>query len=163
MSTKGTRSTIGFGCPNEIDAHHFVVKIEAKRSSPVLIVEHYGIQGETVERCALPRQTWTAFAEEVQFEFNQRLKENHLSIGRWKIGENKVERLLGKELLVLAWGVEQADLAAIPQAVKNWKGFKPEERWWLCTMTAGATGKVTNAGIGWRKALYHILVENPVT
>jgi uncharacterized protein (DUF2237 family) len=69
---------------------------------------------------------------------------------------------MGKELLVLAWAVEQADLLAIPQAVRNWLGLQPEERWWLCTMTAAATGGLNDAGKGWRKALYHALIENPL-
>lgn len=169
MSTKAmtARPTIGFGCPNGRDPHHFVVSIPADRKRPVLITEHYGIQAmqgyESVERCSLPRLIWTALAEEVRSEFNQRLKDKRLPVSRWIIGENKVDRLLGKELLVLAWGVEQADPVAIPQALRNWLGLRPEERWWLCTMTAAATGRLNDAGTGWRKALYHVLVENPLS
>lgn len=177
MTTKAlaAKLTIGFGCPNkrdphhfvnEIGPHHFVVDIPADRYRPVLITENYGIESTSgeglVDRCELPRSTWTALAEEVRAEFNQRLKEKHLAPGRWRIGENKVERLLGKELLVLAWAVEQASCAVVPQALRNWQGLKPEERWWLCTMTAAATGRLNDSGRGWRKALYHILVENPV-
>jgi hypothetical protein len=40
----------------------------------------------------------------------------------------------------------------------------PEERWWLYTMTAAATGNyLTGRGRGWRKALRYALTENPVT
>jgi uncharacterized protein (DUF2237 family) len=115
-----------------------------------------------IERCILPYHIWVAFAEYVRAEFNRRLKAARLRTSRWRIGENKVERLMGKELLVLAWAVEQADPLAIPQAVRNWSGLQPEERWWLCTMTAAATGRLGDAGKGWRKALYHALTENPV-
>lgn len=163
MSAKAltVRQTIGFGCPNKSDTHHFVVDIPASRTGRILITESYSAL-DVVERCTLPKQIWVAFSEDVQYEFNVRLKEKRLSTSRWKVGENKVERLLGKELLCLAWAVEQADLSVIPQAILNWKGFKPEERWWLCTMTAAATGRRSDAGTGWRKALYHIMVENPV-
>lgn len=165
-ATVATKPTLGFGCPNVIDPHHFIVTIPADHTRPVLITENYGIEsisGEgLVDRCELSWHTWTAVAEEVRVEFNKRLKEKRLQTSRWKVGENKVERLLGKELLVLAWGVEQADLATIPQAMKNWQGLRPEERWWLCTMTAAATGDTHEAGMGWRAALQHILTENPV-
>ena len=162
------RPTIGFGCPNEVDPHHFVVEIPAGRTARVVITEHYGIKvgihgnPEIAERCHLPRQAWTAISEDVKREFNQRLKEKRLPTSRWSIGENKVERLLGKELLVLAWAVEQADIAVIPNAIRNWIGLKPEERWWLYTMTAAATGGLDDVGIGWRKALRYALTENPL-
>jgi hypothetical protein len=161
------RKTLGFGCPNDIDPHHFVVEIAAGKTDDVVISEHYGIkalrgQPEIAERCYLPRHAWAGISEEVKREFNQRLKEKNLTGGRWTVGENKVERLLGKELLVLAWAVEQADESMIPNAVRNWIGLKPEERWWLYTMTAAATGSPFDAGIGWRKALQHALTENPL-
>lgn len=160
--------TIGFGCPNELDPHHFRVEIPAGRTTIVTITEHYGIKAgisgnpEIAERCYLPRQAWTAISEDVKREFNQRLKEKQLPTSRWSVGENKVERLLGKELLVLAWAVEQADISVIPNAIRNWIGLKHEERWWLYTMTAAATGDPDDAGIGWRKALQYALTENPL-
>ncbi|MBV8675582.1 MAG: DUF3780 domain-containing protein, partial [Planctomycetaceae bacterium] len=58
--------------------------------------------------------------------------------------------------------VEQADPELMPNAVRNWIGLRPEERWWLYTMTAAATGDVDDGGIGWRKALQHALTENPL-
>lgn len=162
------RQTIGFGCPNELEPHHFRVEIPAGRTARVIITEHYGIKAgingnpEIAERCYLPRQAWTAISEDVKREFNQRLKEKQLPTSRWSVGENKVERLLGKELLVLAWAVEQADISVISNAIRNWIGLKAEERWWLYTMTAAATGGPEDAGIGWRKALQYALTENPL-
>jgi len=39
----------------------------------------------------------------------------------------------------------------------------PEERWWLYTMTAAASGDyVSGRGVGWRKAVRYALTENPV-
>lgn len=162
------RQTVGFGVPNEVDPHHFVVEIPAGRNADVVISEHYGIKAgvrgnpEVADRCMLPRRIWNVIAEELKREFNQRLKEKDLSTSRWVVGQNPVERLLGKELLVLAWAVEQSDEAVIPNAVRNWIGLKPEERWWLYTMTAAATGSPEDAGIGWRKALRYALTENPL-
>ncbi len=39
---------------------------------------------------------------EVQRVFNARLKEHDLATGTWKVGDNPVDRLLGKELCVRA-------------------------------------------------------------
>ncbi|MGI4764622.1 MAG: DUF3780 domain-containing protein, partial [Janthinobacterium lividum] len=37
------RKTIGFGVPNDIDPHHFVVEVPADKANPVLITEHFGL------------------------------------------------------------------------------------------------------------------------
>ena len=70
-----------------------------------------------------------------------------------------MQRLFGKELLVLLWAVELPDVKPeeIAVAIRNWLGLKPEERWWLYTMTAAATGLAHQAGMGWRGALRQAL------
>jgi hypothetical protein len=162
------RDTIGFGCPNTTDPHHFVIEIPANRSGVVLIAEHYGVKAginglpEVAERCHLARPIWSQIAEDVKREFNERLRAKKMTTSRWTIGTNKMERLLGKELLVLAWAVEGAQPETVPNAVCNWIGLRPEERWWLYTVTAAATGRLEDAEIGWRKALRFALTENPL-
>ncbi|MDQ3776966.1 MAG: DUF3780 domain-containing protein [Pseudomonadota bacterium] len=37
------RKTLGFGCPNDIDPHHFVVAIPAGRTRAVTVTEHFGL------------------------------------------------------------------------------------------------------------------------
>jgi hypothetical protein len=161
--------TVGFGCPKTVDPHHFVVEIPAGRTAPVLIYEVYGIkagingQPDIAERCVLSRSIWSQIAEDLKQEFNDRLRAKKMNPSRWTTGRNLVERLLGKELLVLAWAVERAKPEAIPNAIRNWRGLRPEERWWLYTMTAAATGGVDHGNIGWRKALRYALTENPLT
>jgi hypothetical protein len=133
-----------------------------------VIAEAYGIKAglnglpEVAERCYLPRATWSIISEEVKREFNERLRSKKLATSRWTTGLNKIERLLGKELLVLAWAVENAHLDAVPNAIRNWIGLRPEERWWLYTVTAAATGGPEHTEIGWRKALRFALTENPL-
>jgi len=52
----------------------------------------------------------------------------------------------------------------IPTAIRNWLGLAPEERWWLFTMTAAATGHALHGrGRCWRKAVRFALTENPVS
>jgi hypothetical protein len=81
---------------------------------------------------------------------------------RFKIGDNPLARLLGKELVLLAWAIEDADPALIPNAIQNWRGLAMEERWWLYTMTAAQTGHHSKSNVGWRKAVRYALTENPV-
>jgi hypothetical protein len=162
-----SKKTIGFGVPNEIDPHHFTVEIPAARTDAIVIAEHFGLRSgtngspDTIERCRLSRETWTAIAEEAKRVLNERLKEKKISTSRWSTGENPVERLLGRELCVLAWAVEVAAKDLVPNAIRNWAGFRPEERWWLFAMAANLTGTSGDTDIGWRKAIRIALTETP--
>jgi hypothetical protein len=167
-SSSVNRATVGFGCPVGVDPHHFIADLPAGKTAPVLIAEAYGIKAglnglpEVAERCLLPRAIWGLISEEVKRDFNERLRSRKLATSRWMTGVNKIERLLGKELLVLAWAVERAHPDTVPNAIRNWIGLRPEERWWLYTVTAAATGGTEHAEIGWRKALRFALTENPL-
>src|SRR6266852_6856445 len=90
--------------------------------------------------------------------------EDPLKTGRWKAGQTPLSRLFGKELVLLAWAIEDADPSLISVAVKNWLGLAPEEHWWLFTITNAATGHaITGRNKGWRKAVRYALTENPVS
>jgi len=154
--------TLGFGVPATSDPHHFKVIIPKSSTGKVQISEHLGLQAASadsavIDRVLLDRPRWTAIRAEVQRAFNARLAAHGLKPGAWKVGDNPVDRLLGKELCVLAWAVEQMDAEKIPVAVRNWLALRPEERWWLFGMTAMSTGGIMDAGKGWRAALKHAL------
>lgn len=160
----------GFGCGGEEAEHRFVVVIPKAVAQPVTVVEDYGSQsvnetlGDRVVRASIERPRWDLISEALRVEFNRRLRVIGRPTGRWMSGEVPVERLLGKELVLLAWGTESAPLDKVPHAIANWLGFKPEERWWLYTTTAAATGDaLKHQGVGWRKALVIGLTENPVS
>ena len=171
MSTRKTEAsaantivhpTLGFGVPATSNPHHFVVEIPRNNTGSVSIVENLGMQTHDqsqseIPRVLLERTRWTAIRGEVQRAFNVRLKERNLKTSTWKVGENPVDRLLGKELCVLAWAIENMDFDHIPIAVRNWLALRPEERWWLFGMTAITTGGVNDGDKGWRLALRHAL------
>lgn len=157
-----TQPTLGFGVPATSDPHHFKVLIPKSNTGKIQISEYLGLQAASgdnavIDRVLLDRPRWTAIRAEVQRAFNARLAAHSLKPSAWKVGENVVDRLLGKELCVLAWAVEQMDTDKIPVAVRNWLALRPEERWWLFGMTAVATGGIKDAGKGWRIALCHAL------
>ena len=154
--------TLGFGVPATSDPHHFRVDIPRGNTGKVHISERLGLQSlsdehAVIDRVLLERPRWTAIRSEVQRAFNARLKAHNLKTSAWKVGENPVDRLLGKELCVLAWAVETMDMERIPVAVRNWLALRSEERWWLFAMTAMSTGGVRDGDRGWRVALKHAL------
>lgn len=114
-------------------------------------------------RVLLKRRKWDEIASAFWEESSRRLKKAGLTAAKLpKKGDVPIHPSLGKELCVLCWGIEDADPLLIPEAIRNWEGLAPEERWWLFTMTAAATGQALQSGIGWRKALRFALTENPI-
>jgi len=179
MPSSEAVSYYGFGfVPSEATHHFLVTKPPKRKDESVYISEHTAWEGEDAEpnlhfgvgqqdskmRVVLPRPKWDAIADPAKAEFNRRLRERDQPTGRWQTGQTPVARLFGKELVLLAWAIEDADPARIPTAVRNWRGLAPEERWWLFTMTNAATGHaVTGRNKGWRKAVRYALTENPIS
>ncbi len=165
-----------FGFDPSESRHHFLVNIPRGAAQKIEISEHYtwtekagsspvtlGTEADGQIRVILARSKWDAVADEVRAELNQRLRRMGRKPGVWRAGHNLISRELGKELVLLAWAIEDADPGLIPTALANWKGLVPEERWWLYTQTAAATGHgVVDRGRGWRKAVRFALTENPV-
>jgi len=173
------KNFLGFGFDSAQSQHHFVVFIPPAAKTKIVIHEmqaydegmseealHMNFLGpEATGKVMLDRLKWDRIEHFLRIEFNHRLKTmaGAAKSIRWEKGMNYVHRLFGKELMVLAWAVEDAEPAAIPQAVENWLGLRPEERWWLYTVTNAATGHPTlGRGKGWRKALRYALTENPI-
>ena len=157
--------TIDFGAPDRFGAHLFRVMIPAARKDPAVIVEVYGYRGEEggvpreEERVLLNRPIWSAIADSARREFNDRLKAVKVRVGRWHTGINLVDRLLGKELCVLAWAAETANTEQLPVICSKWEALRPEERWWLFAMTVAEAGLPQDTQRGWRRALFHALSD----
>jgi hypothetical protein len=162
-----------FGFDPAFSSHHFQVVVPQSRGDYVAATEcfsweSHGNSPTNTEspdgylRVVLPVPKWEAIAEEVRAEFNRRLLREGHTASRWIAGLNLVRRDLGKELVLLAWAIEDSDPGLIPVAIANWIGLVPEERWWLYTQAAAATGDASaGRGRGWRKAIRFALTENP--
>ncbi len=182
-----TNENIGFGFDPSESKHHFLIIIPKTATGKVLIYERFEwgteednsnqLSGELSIfdppeqkidqrfdrlKCELSRNKWKEIENAVRTELNQRLKEYGKKAAAWKQGQNALHRLFGKELTLLCWAIEDCDIKVIPTAIKNWQGLKPEERWWLYTMTNASTGDA-NTKYGWRTAIRYALTENPVT
>lgn len=159
---------LGFGFDPAENENHFFVIIPQDKKKEVEIYERFHwddeeqkITRKDILKLRISRYKWSLLAKDVSAEFNSRLKTEKKSTGKFIVGETPVEKILGKELMVLLWGIENNDPAGIPIAIRNWKGLQPEERWWLYTMTNASTGRI-NDRRGWRMALRYALCENPV-
>jgi hypothetical protein len=163
MSAKAR--TVDFGAPTEFGAHLFRVEIPASRNESVVIVEDYGYRGQEggipreEERVVLRRPIWSGIADIARSEFNGRLKTAYMLTGRWHTGTTLVDRLLGKELCVLAWAAETANDEQLPVVCSKWAALRPEERWWLFAMTVAEAGLPEDTQRGWRRALFHALSD----
>lgn len=162
--------SMGFGYIPEETTHHFLVRIPRSKNKEVIVYERFKWD-ETEEqetefseksiKVMISIEKWEAIKSVVEKEFNRRLQINNMLVGKFKLGDNPVERLLGKELVLLLWAIEDSDPALINTAIKNWLGLSPEERWWLFTMANASTGHYANKR-GWRIAIRYALTDNPV-
>lgn len=160
---------IGFGYNPQESDNHFYIVIPEEKAKDVEVYERFHwdegeqtIKKQDVLKLKVPRYKWSKIVESLTKEFNTRLKADKKPQGKFKAGTSvPVEKLYGKEMMVLLWGIENNDPAGIPTAIRNWMGLQPEERWWLYTMTNASTGGI-NDKKGWRTALRYALCENPI-
>ena len=178
------KTSYGFGVEPALAQNHFFVVLEDKKSnSPGQVYERFSwtpkelaenapegsvkyadgqmLSAADVLRIEISRHKWDLVAPDLTAEFNTRLKAVRKPAGKFAKGGIPVERMFGKEMMVLLWGIENCDPSSIPTAIKNWKGLLPEERWWLYTMTNASCGQL-NDDFGWRRALIYALCENPI-
>lgn len=158
---------VGFGFFPEESQHHFLV--EHQKNSSIIIYERFRWQEAKLQKIDMEEDTikaeistekWGGIKEEVQKEFNTRLKKKKIASGKFVIGHTPLNLLFGKELLVLVWAMEEVEEEKeIKNAIRNWLGLSPEERWWLYTVTNATTGGRDDRR-GWRKALRYALCEN---
>jgi Protein of unknown function (DUF3780) len=169
-----------------LDLEHFVVIVPRDVMVPVSISQHWRwsdserLRDEDLwnpyerlrirctdrsVRALLSHEQWQAIAAPVLQAWSERLKHQDKRPARWKKGATPLSRDLGRELVVLAWGIELADPVLIPIALRNWAGLLPEERLWLYAMVTRCPDAATllGRGMAWRHALQAALTENPVS
>lgn len=162
-SEKPADQYVGFGAL-PFGAHIFRVNVPAALKGDITIIEDYGLLGgenglPTHEvRVTLLRRFWSAIAETARKDFVARMKAKNIPTSRWTTGDNKMDRMLGKELCVLAWAAEHAESVDECKVIAaRWSAFRPEERWWLFGQTVAEAGLSEDTDGGWRKALYFAL------
>src|SRR5260221_3902731 len=112
-------ATASFDCADIYQEHGYLVRLTKGREAKVQVFEVFGqpptereaqSAPETILRCEAYREVWDVISPEIRSEFNRRLKVERKPAGRWGADETIVQRLFGKELLVLLWAVESTDV-----------------------------------------------------
>lgn len=125
---------------------HFI-EVDTTGRTVVQISEHFDDE-KIAARATVARPIWDLIAPVVQNHFNERLREKKFASGRFpKRGIVKVDRLLGKELIVLAYALAPDGLSheCIRKAVDAWLRMSPTDRWWLSNQAS--------SDANWRRAL----------
>lgn len=159
---KSKTTSSGFGFEAKDAAYHYLVRLRADGTAT--IIERYDddVKRDTVKALVTPER-WTRIADQVAQDFNHRLIAEGMRSGRWLKDETKLAPYFGKEVTLLAWAIEDADLTLLPAMVANWRGLAPEERWWFYTTINAAGGDAWHGrDKGWRQAIKIAFADNPV-
>lgn len=155
---------LDFGAPATSDPYHFKAVIPESSTGRVKFSEHVGLQATSadsliIDRVLLDRRRGTAVRAKAQCAFNTCLFASGVRPGASNLGDDPVDRLVGEELCVLAWALEQIGTAKTPIAVRNGLALRPEGRWPLFGMAAISASAFMGdgKGKGWRVPLKHAL------
>lgn len=166
------KEAVGFGFDPTEAEHHFVVDIPARGSKDrIRIYERFAWSDDELKslplqygdlKATLDPQLWIIIAGPVARTFNTRLTADGKPSGRWSVGRTAMERLLGKELVLLVWAIDGNDTRSAERALRNWQALTHEERWWLYTMTNAASRGPDDNKRWWRRAIVYALCEDLV-
>ncbi|MGI8826366.1 MAG: DUF3780 domain-containing protein [Chloroflexota bacterium] len=163
-------AAIDFGFDPTRSPHHFVVLPVGSTRFQFLerfahgeCLEHDAAVPREVLKAELDGERWQRIRDEAADVFNTHLRAAGFRTGAWrKGGPTLLAPHLGRELLLLVWATEGQDLSVLPAVRLNWRGFAPEERWWLYSTINASSRHPEHAGRGWRKAIKIALAENPL-
>lgn len=126
--------TKDFGAADREGAHRFAVTIPAD-GGDVTITENFGDRtGRSMKRATVNAGVWQKISRVMQRDFNSRLKKYDIPPAEWKVGTTYVDRLLGKELCVLARAASKVPAALVCTVIHKWLALYPENRWHLCSV-----------------------------
>lgn len=161
---------IDFGFDPSRSPHHFAVVPHG--STYVQFVERFAYGESDAEepnppkdvlKAELDLERWQRIRDDAATVFNAHLRAAGLRAAAWrKSAPTLLAPHLGRELLLLVWATESQDLSVLPAVRLNWRGFAPEERWWLYSTINASSRHPEHAERGWRKAIKIALAENPV-
>lgn len=103
--------------------------------------------------------TWRKISVRVARELAQDMNpaERKKSLPSFKTGANRLSPLIGRELALLLWTLEEEGADQQREAILHgWRELAREERWWLYAKAA-APGQCV--GHGWRRGLFIALSE----
>jgi len=123
-------------------------------------------QESTIEKAILPIASWKRISQAAAKELNDRIaKDEDLKKcpkAKWNKGLNNVDLVLGRELLVLVWAVEQleSEPESIDRVLVEWLELSPEDRFFFYRLTNAFTGRSKDRESFRRRGLAYVLMGN---
>ncbi len=158
-----TRAAHTFGTVNlEADRFQLVLGTGA-RAALTLTEQRITDRGRIVTApwgdITLPMSIWRTIGKPVIAELldGMTTEERASASSSFKSGVNYLSPLVGRELAVLFWALEEdTTYGYTDQVVAGWRQLAREERWWLYTRASGAEQRSKR---GWRRALFYALSD----
>lgn len=146
--------------PEHGDCFEFVIDGAAGQSCVLIAVVQTERGPRRSDVASIDGPIWRKIAPRVVRELAQDMGAEELTgkkMPTLKSGGNRLSPLVGRELALLLWALQEEGSGAQLEAILHgWRELAREERWWLCAKAA-APGQQT--GSGWRRALFHALSE----
>lgn len=146
--------------PEHGDRFEFLVETQAAGQCRLIGVAQTERGPRGSELARIPAALWREIGARVVRELAQDMREDERDAKKAptiKTGANRLSALIGRELALLLWTLEEDGAAEQLEAILHgWRELAREERWWLYAKAA-APGQRT--GIGWRRGLFHALSE----
>lgn len=146
--------------PEHGDCFEFLVETKAGGHCRLIGVMQTERGPRSSELAQIPGALWRKIGARVVRELAQDMREEACDAKKAptiKTGVNRMSALIGRELALLLWTLEEDGAVEQLEAILHgWRELAREERWWLYAKAA-APGQ--RAGIGWRRGLFHALSE----
>lgn len=157
-----SEKNLHFGVNDKNNVDYYTVDINRTHA---ILREHLNEHKNytVVTRAKFKDFIWSNIKLDIQHYFNVRLKAAKEPIGTIS-ASSKYDRMLGKELCVLAWALsvdksditEVANLTDVTSILEHWLALRPEERWLLYYKISPTTNTHGNVSERWCKALYYM-------
>lgn len=141
------------------DSFEFSIDLAAGNTCRLIEVVQTERGPRRTDLAEIPSATWRKISVRVVRELSEGMSEAERAKAapKLKTGVNRLSPLIGRELAVLLWALQEDPAYDQLEAILHaWRELAREERWWLYAKAA-APGQRT--GIGWRRALFHALSE----
>ncbi|MGF1612705.1 MAG: DUF3780 domain-containing protein [Gammaproteobacteria bacterium] len=141
------------------DSFEFSVNLAAGGTCQLIEVLQTERGPRRTDLAEIPSVTWRKISVRVVRELAEGMggAERAKAAPKLKTGVNRLRPLIGRELAVLLWALQEDTVGDHLEAILHgWRELAREERWWLYAKAA-VPGQRT--GIGWRRALFHALSE----
>lgn len=150
--------------PEHGDSFEFQIDVGAGQTCRLVAVVQTERGPRRTELAKIAGANWRKISARVVRELAQAMSDNEIEGKKpptLKAGMNRLSPLVGRELTLLLWALEEdGALDQLEAILHGWRELAREERWWLYTKAAAPGQK---PGSGWRRALFHALSESPET